>query len=79
MATEQKQPDPEDDMDEPTEEEIEQQKRSAPDWKHPTMARNCRSLTASSERLANTATVGASMLAKASTMTRGFQSTPRHR
>ena len=36
MATEQKRPDPEDeDMDEPTEEEIEQQKRSTPDWKHP--------------------------------------------
>lgn len=35
MATEQKQPDPEDDMDEPTEEEIQQQKRSVPDWKHP--------------------------------------------
>jgi hypothetical protein len=35
MANEPKQPDPEEDVDEPTEEEIEQQKRSVPDWKHP--------------------------------------------
>ncbi|MEB2624452.1 MULTISPECIES: hypothetical protein [unclassified Pseudomonas] len=35
MATEQKQPRPDVDEDEPTEEEIEQQKRSTPDWKHP--------------------------------------------
>ncbi|MBK5355630.1 hypothetical protein JFU37_24395 [Pseudomonas sp. TH41] len=35
MATEQKHPEPEEDMDEPTEEEIEEQKRSIPDWKHP--------------------------------------------
>ena len=35
MATEQKQPDSDVDEDEPTEEEIEQQKRSTPDWKHP--------------------------------------------
>jgi hypothetical protein len=35
MATEKKQPDPEVDEDEPTEEEIERQRRSRPDWKHP--------------------------------------------
>jgi hypothetical protein len=36
MATEQKRPDPdEENMDEPTEEEIERQRRSIPDWKHP--------------------------------------------
>ncbi|WPN49233.1 MULTISPECIES: hypothetical protein [unclassified Pseudomonas] len=35
MANEPKRPDPEEDVDEPTEKEIEQQKRSVPDWKHP--------------------------------------------
>lgn len=35
MATEPTRPDPDEDIDEPTEEEIEQQKRSKPDWKHP--------------------------------------------
>lgn len=34
MANEPKRPDPDDDMDEPTEEEIERQRRSIPDWKH---------------------------------------------
>jgi hypothetical protein len=35
MANEPKQPNPEEDVDGPTEEEIERQKRSIPDWKHP--------------------------------------------
>ena len=36
MATEPKRPDPDDeDMDEPTEEELERQRRSSPTWKHP--------------------------------------------
>ncbi|CAI8798393.1 Intraflagellar transport protein 46 homolog [Pseudomonas sp. IT-P253] len=35
MATEQKHPEAEEDVDEPSEEEIEEQKRSTPDWKHP--------------------------------------------
>lgn len=34
MAIEQKKPDPEDDMDEPTEDEIEEQKHSEQTWKH---------------------------------------------
>jgi hypothetical protein len=34
MANEPKTPEPEDDVDEPTEEEIERQKRSKQDWKH---------------------------------------------
>jgi hypothetical protein len=34
MATEQKHPDPDEDMDEPTEEEIEAQKRAEKTWKH---------------------------------------------
>ncbi|MHC8287331.1 hypothetical protein ACYZUD_11010 [Pseudomonas sp. XS1P51] len=35
MATEQKRPDPDDeDMDEPTEEELERQRRSSQTWKH---------------------------------------------
>jgi hypothetical protein len=34
MAKEPQDPDLEDDVDEPTEEEIERQKRSVPDWKH---------------------------------------------
>jgi hypothetical protein len=35
MATDPKQPDPDDDTDEPSEEEIRRQRRSMPDWKHP--------------------------------------------
>ncbi|BCX69108.1 MULTISPECIES: hypothetical protein [Pseudomonas] len=36
MANEPKRPDPDEEVeDEPSEEEIEQQKRSTPDWKHP--------------------------------------------
>ena len=35
MATEPTRPDPDEDIDEPTEEELEQQRRSRPDWKHP--------------------------------------------
>ena len=35
MATEPKQPDLDEDTDEPSEEEIERQRRSMPDWKHP--------------------------------------------
>ncbi|MHC8366552.1 hypothetical protein ACYZT9_11905 [Pseudomonas sp. ZT5P21] len=36
MATEQQRPDPDDeDMDEPTEEEIERERRSSLTWKHP--------------------------------------------
>lgn len=35
MANEPKRLDQEEDVDEPTEEEIEQQRRSVPDWKHP--------------------------------------------
>jgi hypothetical protein len=35
MATEPKQPDLDEDTDEPSEEEIERQRRSKPDWKHP--------------------------------------------
>ncbi|MBV7477260.1 MULTISPECIES: hypothetical protein [unclassified Pseudomonas] len=35
MANEPKHSDPEEDADEPTQEEIERQKRSVPDWKHP--------------------------------------------
>ena len=36
MATDPKRPEPVDkDMDEPTEKELEQQRRSTPDWKHP--------------------------------------------
>jgi hypothetical protein len=34
MATEPKHPDPDEDMDEPTEEEIEAQKRAEKTWKH---------------------------------------------
>lgn len=33
--TEQKRPEPDEEVDEPTEEEIERQKRSSPTWKHP--------------------------------------------
>jgi hypothetical protein len=35
MATEPKRPDPDEDIDEPTEEELDRQRRSTPDWKHP--------------------------------------------
>ncbi|MDI2595345.1 hypothetical protein NYP20_11935 [Pseudomonas sp. N3-W] len=35
MSTEQEHPEPDDELDEPTEDEIERQKRSTPDWKHP--------------------------------------------
>jgi hypothetical protein len=35
MTTEPKRLDPDEDIDEPTEEELEQQRRSTPDWKHP--------------------------------------------
>lgn len=35
MANEPKHLEPDEDVDEPTEEEIERQKRSIPDWKHP--------------------------------------------
>ncbi|MGF6108763.1 hypothetical protein [Pseudomonas frederiksbergensis] len=35
MATEPKQPDMDEDTDEPSEEEIQRQRRSTPDWKHP--------------------------------------------
>jgi hypothetical protein len=36
MATDPKRPEPDDeDIDEPTEEELERQRRSTPDWKHP--------------------------------------------
>jgi hypothetical protein len=34
MATDPKRPDPDEDMDEPTEEELEQQKHSRQTWKH---------------------------------------------
>ncbi len=34
MANEPKRPDPDEDMDEPTEEELEQQKHSEQTWKH---------------------------------------------
>jgi hypothetical protein len=35
MANDPKRPDQDEDVDEPTEEEIERQRRSIPDWKHP--------------------------------------------
>ncbi|WP_178122732.1 hypothetical protein [Pseudomonas sp. ANT_J28] len=35
MTNDEKRPDPDEDMDEPTEEELERQKRSSPTWKHP--------------------------------------------
>jgi len=34
MANDQKRPDPDEDMDEPTEEEIEQQRKAEKTWKH---------------------------------------------
>jgi hypothetical protein len=35
MANDPKRPDPDEEADEPTEEEIERQKHEIPDWKHP--------------------------------------------